>query len=365
MPAPHKLRIAFLSCGSFIHIGPYIDFFRRQGHTVFWIAYDRITQNFGVSTHDISHGAVGKQNSTKWRYLLAGITLRRLMKELAPDILHGHYVTSAGTISVLSGFRPYVLTVHGSDVYGSLRSHLWRSLLPPILMRASLVNPVSDELASLTTQLGVPEERILTATLGVDIQRFAFRPKVRVSSPLRLLCTRNLNHVYDPATIIHACEILKRKGVAFELTFAAGGPLQKEMQGLVARQGLSKEARFLGGFSNEQLPEILHAHDFYISASLWDGTSISLLEAMSCGMFPIVSRISSNQAWVAEGRTACMFECGKPEELAEGILHALADEEGRKNAVYENRRKVEQKGDRNQNMAALENGYYRILSMTK
>ncbi len=355
-----KLKIAFLSGGNFVHINSYLQFFKQQGHQVSLIAYEKPAKDFQVPVYDISHGANCWLPLTKWKYLWAACSLRKLITRLSPDILHGHYVTSAGMICMLSGFRPYVLTVHGSDLICSMRSLFWKQMLRKVFARAALVNTVSDELTFLAQKLGVPRSKILTACPGVDTRVFDYRPSVGLSSPVKLLCTRTLGKVYDPPTIIEACEILKDKNVPFKLTFAAGGPLLNQLRSIVNEKKLSQQIVFMGGYDNAALPELLHRHDIYISASKWDGTSLSLLEAMSCGIFPVVSRVTSNQAWCDEGKNSLMFEPGQANQLASAVIRAVSNHELRQEALRHNRQTVEDKADREKNMLELEKRYYEI-----
>ncbi len=355
------LRIAFVAHGNFWHVGPYIQFFRDRGHDVHWIAYGRPTMEFGCPAHVIVAAAPSGASLSKWRYVTGALAARRLLRELRPDVVHGHYVTSAGVICLLSGFRPYVLTAHGSDVIHSMRSPLWRAVLRRVFAGAAMVNVVSDGLGGLARGLGVSDERLLVATLGVDARMFDYREPRPACEPIRLVCTRMLDDVYDPWTVLRACEILRQRGVPFEMTFAAGGPRDEAVRRESRARGLQDTVRFLGGYRNEDLPAILHSSDLFLSASLWDGTSISLLEAMACGVVPVVSRIESNLAWLEDGRTALMFDRGDARGLASQIERAAGDAALRVRAARQNREVVEARADRRKNMLLLEDRFFRIL----
>lgn len=359
------MKIAFLSCGSFRHIGAYIDFFKSRGHEVVLIAYDKPTRDYGVPTYDISRGAIAQQRGSKWKYLLACLSLRRLLKQVSPDVVHGHYVTSAGFLGLVSGFEPLVLTAHGSDLIGSMKSGLWKRILRRAFGKAARVNVVSEQLAELARQLCEDQDKVFVSTLGVDTEELAFSPATEISGPVRLLCTRTLAGAYDPKTIVEALGILKAKEFDFEATFAAGGPMLGEMQQLVERRNLSDSVRFAGGYRKDELLKLLHEHDLYISASLWDGTSISLLEAMSAGLFPVVSRIRSNEDWLEHGKGGLMFDCGDSEQLVECILQAADDAKLRSQAVRLNRTRVEQHGDTKANMELLEKVYQEVMAEYK
>lgn len=354
------LRIAFLSCGSFSHVVPYIEYFRDERHEVHWLTYDRPSRDLGVTVHDISWGARAQDRLSKWKYVLAAGSARRVLKQLAPDLVHGHFITAAGLIAWLSGFRPYVLTAHGTDMVKAMRSPGWRAIMRRALLRAAAVNVVSEELASRARQFGVPGEKLLVAPLGVETARFPLRQPGALSSPVRLLCTRNIGSFYDPETIVRACAILERRGLDFVMTFAAGGPMATKVQALVAANHIGHKVRFLGGFDNRDLPTLLHEHDLFISASLWDGTSVCLMEAMAAGVMPIVSRIASNAAWIQHGKTGLMFDCGDEGDLAAQIYRAVTDHDLRRHAILANGAAVRLRAERRETMAALERCYYRV-----
>lgn len=358
------LRIALLSSGTFRHIRGYLDFLRERGHQVHWITFTPPAwQPEGVSLHDVSrlHDAFSGRVA-KLQYLRSIPSVRRLLRDVKPDILHGHYATSAGVLCAFSGFRPYVVSARGTDLIGSMKSPLWRMLLRRVFSRAALVHTVSEELSTLAESLGVPGKRCLTLSQGIDTAVFRYCSRSRNDGPVRLICTRHLHQTYDLATIVRACGLLKDRGVLFRLTLAGAGPLRNQLHQMAERLGIGHAVDFLGGYDNSRLPALLSSHDLYLSSSLWDGTSISLLEAMACGIFPIVSRIPSNEAWVEDGQTALMFECGNAEMLADQIERAANDETLVRQGIEINRRTVEERGDRQRNMLLLENSYYDLLA---
>lgn len=344
---------------------PYLDYFTSRGHKIYFFVLGLpIAVKCDSQIFDISYGAKSRTFLTKWKYFLAPIKLRKILKEIKPDILHGHYATSAGVAALLSGFRPFIISARGSDLLMRSKYFFWRKLLQRIFRKSALVHTVSDELSKKAQSLGVPDEKILTLTQGVDTNLFAFKPRDTICSPVRLLCTRSLReYPYKLMDILNACLILNRRDIDFKLTFAAGGPMENELKRFASEMGLSNKINFLGGYDNSSLPNIMNEHDIYLSASLWDGTSVSLLEAMSCGLFPVISRTKSNCSWIKENQTGLMFECGKVEELAAKIIQAISDKNLFRTAIETNRRVIEEKADRQKNMKILEDIYYKLSSV--
>jgi glycosyltransferase involved in cell wall biosynthesis len=70
------------------------------------------------------------------------------------------------------------------------------------------------------------------------------------------------------------------------------------------------------------LPDCYHTADIYISASHSDGSSVSLLEAMACGLPALVSDIPGNREWVKPGGNGWWFADGDADRLASALAQA-------------------------------------------
>ena len=105
----------------------------------------------------------------------------------------------------------------------------------------------------------------------------------------------------------------------------------------------------------------MHENDVYLSSSIRDGTSLCLLEAMATGIFPIVSRIKANTAWLDDGESGLLYKVGDADDLAKCIMKLLNQPEIAVEAARRNRKKVVEKGDRNNNMKCLERIYKDLI----
>jgi glycosyltransferase involved in cell wall biosynthesis len=355
------VRICFLSVGTFAHVGPYIDHFRAAGHDVRFIALSPSPPR-GVPTYDVGPGPDFSVEKDKWKYPLGMLRARRLLRDLQPDVLHAHYATSGGLAGLVCGLRPTVVTAHGTDLTLGAESPVWRPLLSAVFRRADLVNVVSEPMRWLAADLGVPDEKLLVLTPGVELERFCLRPRPPLDGrPVRIICTRRLDPECDPLTILHALAILKRRGIDFEMTFAGDGALRRRAERLAGELGLSKAVWFAGAVPHESLPGLLVRHDVYLAASQRDGTSLSLLEAMASGLYPIVSAIQANHSWVEDGVGGSLFEPGDPRELADRVAGFLQHPESWEGAARVNRARVEASGDRRANMDRLERAYRALV----
>jgi glycosyltransferase involved in cell wall biosynthesis len=356
------MRICFISAGAFAHVGTYLDWFREAGHDVHFAALSPSPPR-SVPTYDLGFGRKDAPGSAKWKYPFSMLRARGLVRRLKPDIVHAHYATSGGLAGLVCGFDPTVVTAHGTDLTAGMRSPLRRLMLRAVFERAACVNTVSSGLTGLAVRLGAARSKIAELTPGVDTARFSgpARPAFIAGARPRLVCTRRLEPVYDHRTIVEALAILRTNGIEFQMTFAGDGSLRGELEDLVARRGLCGEIAFVGAVSADGMPALLRGHDVYLSASRSDGTSLSLLEAMSGGLLPVVSRIPANEAWIEHGAGGFLHRPGDPDDLAAGVLAAVRSPALAASAAALNRARVMKEGDRATNMRKLEMIYRELL----
>ncbi len=357
------MRICFISLGTFTHIGSYLDYFKEAGHDVHFVSLSPGPQR-GVPTYNVGLGRKYSESKGKWKYPISMLRARRLIKKLKPDIVHAHYATSCGLTALVCGFHPAIVTVHGSDLTVGIKSRVWRPLLKRIFEYADCVNAVSKDLRDMVLSLGISPDKIKTLTLGIDTERFSLveRPAIDRTRPLRLVCTRRLEPVFDHHTIINALVLLRKESIGFEMTFVGDGSLLGALKQHVRRVGLDDRVSFTGRLYNDNLPEVFSRHDIYLSASLWDGASLSLLEAMATGLFPIVSDIKANSAWLSHDVDGLLHKVGDADDLAKCILRLHDHPQLAVDAAKRNREKVIESGDRKTNMKRLERIYQKLVA---
>ncbi len=345
-----------------MHVDAYLDYFRQHGHDVHFVTLAPGPRR-EVPTYDVSNSKRLLKLPGKWSYLPAMLRARRVVRSLAPDIVHAHYATSAGLTAYVCGVHPYVVTAHGTDLTQGVKSTVWRPLLKRILQKADWVNPVSDELRNMILSLGIPAEKVETLTLGIDTKRFAFQPvSTRApAAPIRLICTRNFEAIYDHQTIIDGLAILANRGVDFQATFVGGGSQRGPLEVRAKERGIGARTNFVGAVPNSQLPELLANNDIYISASRHDGTSLSLLEAMASGVYPVVSDINANRAWIRDGHNGRLHKVGDPQSFAESVLAFPPQSGERMECLRLNRELIVSRGDRMVNLQRLGEVYGRLI----
>jgi glycosyltransferase involved in cell wall biosynthesis len=139
---------------------------------------------------------------------------------------------------------------------------------------------------------------------------------------------------------------------------AGEGPDREPLEALAAQLGIADRVRFLG--RREDVPELLAAADVFALPSLYEGSSLAVLEAMAARIPIVSSAIGGTEELIEDGRSGLLVAPGDPEALATALRRVLGDAELRKGLASRARERVEAGLTREQ-MAARVSGVYREL----
>jgi glycosyltransferase involved in cell wall biosynthesis len=115
-----------------------------------------------------------------------------------------------------------------------------------------------------------------------------------------------------------------------------------------------------GQVSQRDLPRWYQMADLYISPSHVDGSSVSLMEALACGLPCLVSDIPANKEWVTENENGWLFPDGDADALAAKILAVIAQREKLAEVGRTARRSAETRADWKKNFGTLMQVYQRL-----
>ena len=101
------------------------------------------------------------------------------------------------------------------------------------------------------------------------------------------------------------------------LLMAGQGPLEKKLESFVSENKLEKNIRLLG--VRRDISDLMQLSDIFILPSYTEGLSNTLLEAMSCGLPAVCTRISGNIDLVTDGQNGLLYEAGDKQALFEKI----------------------------------------------
>jgi glycosyltransferase involved in cell wall biosynthesis len=259
---------------------------------------------------------------------------RRLMEvlfEVKPDLVHAGPVQKAAFLTASVGFSPLITMSWGSDLLLDAQQGLGRWLAKFTLNRTSVFLGDCQAVAKMAAELGMPVDRTIIFPWGIDLDHYkpdgpsVIRQRLGWQDKIILLSTRSMEAIYGVEIVSEAFIELAKSEENVCLLLLGDGSLRQRIEAGLKRAELDDRTHFAGQVSFEELPDYYRAADLYVSASYVDGSSISLLEAMACGLPAFVSDIPGNLEWVSPGKNGWVFSTGSSRSLVEGISRALQD----------------------------------------
>jgi len=114
------------------------------------------------------------------------------------------------------------------------------------------------------------------------------------------------------------------KGLPYTLTIIGSGEQEEQLKKFAAENKI--ETNFLGNVPNHELPKILNQHELFILPSLWEGMPKTLLEAMSCGLPVIGTKIEGIKEVIEHGKNGILCDTDS-KSIREAIVTLMEDEE--------------------------------------
>lgn len=247
--------------------------------------------------------------------------LSRLFRENGIDVVHTHNLAPHfnGTIAARwAGVSVVVNTRHGQRFGGNWKSQfLFRSVRRGV----SRFVTVSDDAARLCRDSdGIPAGKVTRIWNGIDLARFPFRgPSARPTA----ISVARLSPEKDFPTLIRAAALAVQSVPEFRLQIVGNGAVRPALENLVQELDVGHRVEFLGERSD--IPELLANAGFFVSSSLTEGVSLTLLEAMAIGLPILTTNVGGNPEVVADGETGRLVKAGDVKGLADGIVAMCRD----------------------------------------
>jgi glycosyltransferase involved in cell wall biosynthesis len=270
--------------------------------------------------------------------------LARRLRGERPSIFHAHMswplAAKWALAAAVLARVPSVGTVQLIPEFQLERSSLWqlRALARGVDRYAAVSRDVAEELAR---RFRWPAGKIEVVYNAVRLERFEAPapPGLRAElggdgRPLVLTCARlDVQKGHD--VLLRAAAGLP--GVAFAL--AGEGPLRAELEALATELDVADRVAFLG--RRDDVPALLAACDVLALPSLYEGSSLAVLEAMAARRAVVSSAIGGTEELVEDGRSGLLVPPGDSEALRGALERAIGDASLREGLAAAARERVE------------------------
>lgn len=223
-----------------------------------------------------------------------------LINKIKPDVIHGHLRFH---LTLMLGGRkkikniPFIETFHHD--FATASENILLKMYASKLYNKRIVVPVaiSTEVKRTAIKYFGIKKDIPMIYNGIGL------PVVKVNPPLMsrkndFITVSTIYPIKNHNIMINAVVELKRKGYNPNLTIIGKGELFSDIDQKIINNKLESNVFLLGEQKN--VFDHLISHKFFLLPSFSEGNPLSLLEAMACGLVPIVTNIGGPKDIVGE-----------------------------------------------------------------
>lgn len=365
------MRVLYFSKDYSPHDHRFLTALAGSGHDVFYVRLERgsrQTEDRPVPSSIEQIRWAGGKGTFRWRNVPRLVmSLRKVIKRIQPDLIHAGPIQTCAFIAVLTGFRPILTMSWGFDLMkDNTRNRWWGWVTRYTLRRSTFFTSDAEVTRDKAVAYGMNPERTVVFPWGVDL--FHFTPKIwslNSDNSFTVFCNRSWEPNYGVDVVARAFVKVAAQREDVSLMLLSSGSQGAVIRDILMGGGVMDQVTFPGLINNSDLPRFYHMADLYVSASHVDGSSVSLMEALACGLPCAVSDIPANKEWVPDGVNGWVFPDGNVNALAGIILKAVEQRESLAQISRNARVTAEEKADWPRNFEKLLKAYEQTFKLAK
>jgi glycosyltransferase involved in cell wall biosynthesis len=256
------------------------------------------------------------------------------------------------------------------------KGKIWEWATRYTLKRSTFFTSDADVTRDKAVDYGMNADKTVVFPWGIDLKEFKPRPsskprpKTKKATPqsrnpksFTIFCNRAWETRYGVDVLARAFVKVAQQNDNVSLILLNGGSQGHVIRDILQKGGALDRVSFGGQVSQTDLPRWYRMADIYVSPSHVDGSSVSLMEALACGLPCLVSDIPANQEWVEDGVNGWLFSDGDVDDLVEKILSAIKKRRSFNRISQAARKTAELKANWPQNFDKLLDTYDKIIKM--
>jgi L-malate glycosyltransferase len=285
-----------------------------------------------------------KKRGWIWHLLKAynNFRIRRMVKWVNPDIIHGHEADGNGTLTASLNEYPRILSCWGSDIHRvPWESEENKKRIENALQSVDVVHVTNDDFGQfIHEKLGVKSQNIKVINIGIDFKQFnpdnldvkkisKFRERFMIPQNKKIILYpagfRNKD-LQNYINILKAFNEIKDDHSVPHLVMLSYGRTSgiDEIMEIIKKNDLWDRVTIIDDYiPHEEMPYLLHITDVFVIIHDVDQLARSIIESMIMGCVPILSKIKPYLSKFEE-REHCLFVNQKNvDEIATSMLEAL------------------------------------------
>jgi glycosyltransferase involved in cell wall biosynthesis len=211
-----------------------------------------------------------------------------------------------------------IISVVHNDTIANYRKH---KVLIDIVDIVACVS--SDIKERLIKDFQLPENKVFYKESAVEFYP-SNRKQYTINNlePIKIIFAARITKTQKRADLlIPLIDGLEQEGVNYNLTIAGDGNYLNVIEDYINGKHLKDKVKLLGLVDRYEMVNLWQKQDVFISLSDFEGASLSLLEAMSNGVIPIVTMVSGTTEFIENGINGFLCSINNVNHFIKYIKH--------------------------------------------
>ncbi len=265
-------------------------------------------------------------NLTKLYYLNGLKHLKKIIRNYKPDLIHAHYASSYGVLAFLSFFRPFIISVWGSDIYLFPKiNFINKWILKKVIQSADKVCSTSNAMKKIIIE-EYDRSDIHIIPFGVNINLFS--PSLNSTKDFIVGTIKSIEDYNGIDCLLDSAAIIINKYKHYDIKFliVGKGSLLDLMKGKARQLDIEKNVEFAGKISFDNIVKYHQKLSVFVAVSTRESFGVSILESLACGIPAITSNIGGLPEVNKNQHTGIIIDPNDPEKLADSIIKLYLNE---------------------------------------
>lgn len=247
--------------------------------------------------------------------------LKQYIAHIKPDIVHTHLLSADVSGYLATRAFPHIRwisTLHNVEYH---RAWYERVVWKQVLKNTDAVIVVSPLVAWYAREeFHIPEKKLHIIPNGIDLSRWNNIPTDTLfdAPPYQLASIGRLEEQKGHRFLLEA--LAGCGNLSWEYHLFGEGSLRSSLEARARTLGIAKQVRFHG--TVDDVPERLASIDLVIQPSLWEGMSLTVMEAMAAGR-PVLATGAAGAGIIADGSTGYVVPKGNVNALRDRLTQIL------------------------------------------
>lgn len=144
--------------------------------------------------------------------------------------------------------------------------------------------------------------------------------RVNMSGKLRIgYAARLVRQAKRADLLIDLIGLLEKKKINYMMQIAGEGECLRLIENYLNEKGMQAHVHLLGRIPKSQMDSFWKEQDVFVNVSEYEGTSLSMLEAMGYGCVPVVTDVSGTREFIENGINGCICDVGDVQGITDCI----------------------------------------------